>query len=327
MEGGRAARLRAEVRGGGREGREDPRGGARRRRRDERGEGARPRGPAADGSPRLRDVRPLPEGPALAAGPAAEDHPAPVLRAVPRDVRAGLLVGDRPAREGRVRGTRRPQGVDARPDPGRGRARVRRRLEGPRGARTRAGQRGRGVRRAEQLPEGDPRHAPRRRVVPLRGPARGHLGLAARPVERRLLARRAGARRRRSRRLEAREARRPGRPPAREARRRPRRPRGLARRGGREAGRSRGAARAAAASRRGPDGRRRPRRDPQGPRDEAAGLCGRPVVLDGKGPARGLRPRGRQARESRSRPHARPRGDPGVPEIAGSGPRAVDRRA
>ncbi len=180
-------------------------------------------------------------------------------------------------------------------------------------------ERDRGLRRAEQLPEGDPRHAPRRRVVSLRRASRRHVGLEARAVERRLRARREGARRRRRRAFTVGEARRPGRPSAPEARRRPRRPRSLARRGRGEGSRARGAPRAAPASRGGPDGRRGPRRDPTGPRDAPAGVRGRPVVLDGEGPARGLRPRGRQAREPRARALSRPRGDPGVSEVARSG--------
>ena len=46
--------------------------------------------------------------------------PEPLLRRRPRHVRPRLLVGDRPAREGRDERDRRPQGVDARPDLGGG---------------------------------------------------------------------------------------------------------------------------------------------------------------------------------------------------------------
>ena len=170
--------------------REDPRGGAGRGRRGERGEGARPRGPAPDRAPRLRDVGPVPEGPALAEGPAAAHDAAPLLRAVARHVRAGLRVGDRPAREGRVDGRGRPQGVDAR---ARSRPRPCARTSRSGGTARRSGatpvERRRRVRRAEQLPEGDPRHAAGRRVVPLRRAPRRHVRLAARAVERRLRAR------------------------------------------------------------------------------------------------------------------------------------------
>ncbi len=131
-------------------------------------EGADPFGPAPHGAPRLRDRRAIPQGRALAAGPSLAHDTRALLRPVARELRADVLVGGLAARARRVDGEGGPQGLDARADLRRGGPRLRRPLEGPRGAGRRKGQGARGVRRAKRLPAGDPRHPARRRRLFLR---------------------------------------------------------------------------------------------------------------------------------------------------------------
>ena len=113
-------------------------------------------------------------------GPLSRAQLSPPLRTLARHLPAGLLVGDRAAGAGRHEGRGRPEGLDARADPGRGAEGGARGLGDARGAREGAGLGGRARPRREQLPEGDPRDAPRRRQLPARRPAGRHGGLDAR---------------------------------------------------------------------------------------------------------------------------------------------------
>ena len=180
---------------------------------------------------------------ALADGTARADDPRPLLRAVPRPVRAHVFLADRDQGEDRVLRACRPEGLDARSNRRRGREGVPPRMGPPRGPRRSSGGRARRVRRPEQLPGRRPGHAARRGVVPLRADARRLVAVDAGAVERRVSAGRPDAACERGSGCR-REAGRRGGAPAREVRRGSRGPRILARGGRTACRRARGAPRA-----------------------------------------------------------------------------------
>ena len=224
------------------------------------------------------------------------------LRTLARDVPAGLLVGDRAAGAGRHEGRGRPEGVDARADPGRSAEGGARGLGDARGAREGAGHGGRARPRPEQLPEGDPRDSPRRRQLPARRPPGRHGGLDSGAVERDLAARPRGAPEGRGERGCSGRPRRAGGPPPDEDRCGPVGPGGMAFRSRQEGRAARGAPRACAAAVGLVHGRAERVPDPEGPRGPPSRL---PVgLLVGDGEGRGGRPA--PAREPPEPPGERP---------------------
>ncbi len=326
LERGRPARFGTEVRGGLAAGRRAPgvgEGPPRRRRLDE---SADPVGAAALGPPRLRNRRSLPQGRAVAAGPAVAHGARALLRPGARELRPDLLVGNLAARARRSDRPRRPEGLDARADLRRSRPRLRRALEGAPGSRRREGRGAGGVRRAERLPARDPRHAPRRGQLLLRGDARRHLRLEPRPGQRGLHARPAGIAARgcdvdgfgeaRRSRLASRHA--PG--------RRARGPRGLARRPRRARGRLRGPARAGTSAERRVPGVGRPRSDRGRPVGAVAGDESPALVRHGAGAAGGAAAGGVASRPARPGARCGPDGAGVVPGFRGRPALSGDRQ-